>query len=114
MYRISSITLAKFARKLALEKKALNPVILDMRKLTTVSDFFLILTAESEPQIKAILNHIEKEIKQKYIISPRIDGHPCSKWVIMDYDNVVVHIFDKEKRSYYSLETLWGDAPHIS
>jgi ribosome-associated protein len=108
------LKLAKLARKFALEKKAIAPVLLDMRQLTTITDFFLILTAESEPQIKAIANHIEKEIKTTHTLSPSIDGFPKSQWLVMDYGTLIIHIFNKDKRDYYALETLWGDAKRIS
>ncbi len=110
---LSPLALGKLARKLAVEKKALDPLLLDMRPLTTITDFFLILTAESEPQIKAIANHIEKEIKTAQALSPSIDGFPKSQWLVMDYGTLIIHIFHKDKRSYYALETLWADAKRI-
>jgi ribosome-associated protein len=111
---LSPLGLGKLACRLALEKKALDPLLLDMRPLTTITDFFLILAAESEPQIKAIANHIEKELKKAQAISPSIDGFPKSQWMIMDYGSLIIHIFHKDKRAYYSLETLWGDAKRIT
>ncbi|MES2308902.1 MAG: ribosome silencing factor [Verrucomicrobiota bacterium] len=109
----SSLKLAKLCVELALDKKALDPVILDLRKIEGPTYFFVIVSAESEPQLKAISTHLEKEIKEQLEISPRIDGFPSSKWVVIDYGDVMVQLFLHERRDFYGLEALWKDAPRV-
>ena len=93
-----------------LDKKALDIKILDVRKVTTLTDYFIICTSESVPQTNAIRNHIEKTLKA-YIGKPNsIEGIVGSEWILMDYFYFVVHIFSEKTRRFYSLESIWGDA----
>jgi ribosome-associated protein len=84
---------------------------LDLRTISTFTDFFVICSATSEPQLKAIANEVETQLREDHAIRPvAIDGLPGSQWVVLDYLQVVVHIFHQDKRAFYSLEDLWGDA----
>ena len=75
----------------------------------------MICSAASEPQLKAIAGEIETRLKEDDKIRPAaVDGFPASQWIVLDYLQVVVHIFHREKRAFYSLEDLWGDAPRLS
>jgi len=88
--------------------------VLDLRGISTFTDFFVICSATSEPQLKAIANEIETRLKEENAIRPvAIDGFPASQWIVLDYLQVVVHIFHQDKRAFYSLEDLWGDAPRV-
>jgi len=88
--------------------------VLDLREISTFTDFFVICSATSEPQLKAIANEIETRLKEGHAIrAVAIDGFPASQWMVLDYLQVVVHIFHREKRAFYSLEDLWGDAPRV-
>ena len=90
-------------------------MILDLREISTFTDFFVICSAGSEPQLKAIAGEIEARLKEDDKIRPAaVDGFPASQWIVLDYLQVVVHIFHREKRAFYSLEDLWGDAPRLS
>jgi len=74
----------------------------------------VICSATSEPQLKAIANEIETRLREDHSIRPvAIDGFPASQWIVLDYLQVVVHVFYRDKRSFYSLEDLWGDAPRL-
>jgi len=74
----------------------------------------VICSATSQPQLKAIANEIETRLKEDYHIrTAAIDGFPASQWMVLDYLQVVVHIFHRDKRAFYSLEDLWGDAPRL-
>ncbi len=87
---------------------------MDLRAISTFTDFFVICSATSEPQLKAIQNEIETRLREDHSIRPvAIDGFPASQWIVLDYLQVVVHIFHRDKRAFYSLEDLWGDAPLI-
>jgi ribosome-associated protein len=88
--------------------------VLDLRTISTFTDFFVICSATSEPQLKAIANEIETRLKEDHRIRPvAIDGFPASQWIVLDYLQVVVHVFHRDKRAFYSLEDLWGDAPAL-
>lgn len=94
-----------------LEKKAEEIVILDVHKLTTLADKFIICHATSDVQIKAIADNVSKETNEKLNEKPwKEEGRETRRWVILDYVNVVVHIFKKELREYYALEKMWNDA----
>ena len=88
--------------------------MLDLRDISTFTDFFVICSGSSEPQLKAIANEIETRLREDYSVRPlAIDGFPASQWMVLDFLQVVVHIFHQDKRAFYSLEDLWGDAPRI-
>ncbi|MAR30093.1 MAG: ribosome silencing factor [Candidatus Marinimicrobia bacterium] len=98
---------------LMIDKKALDVKIINLNKLTTLTDYFIICTSESEPQTRAIFNHIKDELNKNNIKPWKTEGYEHLQWVIMDYINFVIHIFNKETREYYNFERLWGDAEII-
>jgi ribosome-associated protein len=90
-------------------------VLLDLRGISTFTDFFVICSATSEPHLKAISGEIEERLKKEYgIRAVSVDGFPASQWLVIDYLQVIVHVFHHEKRAFYSLEDLWGDAPRLT
>jgi ribosome-associated protein len=106
--------LARLCADAALDKKAENVVILDMREISSFTDFFVVASGTSEPQLKAIASSIRGKVRDTIDLRPLAeDGFPGSQWVIIDYGSVIVHIFHVEKRDVYALETLWGDARRI-
>lgn len=107
---MDSKTLAFKLAELALTKKADNIKILDLRKITTISDFFVICTAHSEPQVKAIADAILEGSKNEGERVWHKEGMNMKSWVLLDFVDVVVHIFLRDTRNFYSLEKLWGDA----
>ena len=95
---------------LLLEKHAEDIIILDVRKLTSVTDHVFICTSNSTPQSKAIVDHVRQELKDNDVLPLSIEGYENLNWVLIDYINIVIHIFLPEYRSFYDLERLWGDA----
>ncbi len=95
---------------LMLDKKALDIQILDVRGLTTLTDFFVICTSESQPQSRAICNHLEDEMLKEGIKPWHKEGIEKLNWVLVDFVNIVAQIFSRESREYYDFERLWGDA----
>ncbi len=90
-------------------------VVLDLRGISTFTDYYVICSGNSEPQIKAIAAEIQEQLRDKHDTRPAaVDGFPVSQWVILDYLSVLVHIFVGDKRDYYALEDLWGDAPRLT
>ena len=96
-------------------KKGENIVCLDLRKVQeAVADFFIVCEASSNVQVKAIADAIEEEVKQKCEELPyRHEGYQALQWVLIDYVNIVVHIFQQENRKFYKLEEMWNDADQI-
>lgn len=106
----SGIDLARLCLHFAEEKKAENPVLLDLRKLSGPADFFLIAGAWSVPQLKAMAHSIYRGLKESGITPGSIDGFPKSRWVVIDYGDVLVHLMHEDSRAFYRLEELWRDA----
>ena len=100
---------AQIISQLMLEKKALDIIIIDVHKITTLTDFFVICTSESEPQTRAITDHIYEQMKEYDMRAWHIEGYENLDWVLLDYVNIVVHVFSRESRDYYDLERLWAD-----
>jgi ribosome-associated protein len=107
---MKSEALAKKISKLILEKKGEDVKILDIRKLTNISDYFVIASASSDTQVKAIADHISKETKKMDERPWHNEGMTNMNWVLLDFVDVVAHIFLTESRKFYNLEGLWADA----
>ena len=111
---MDSKKLALLCRKLADNKKAENIVVLDMRKLSSVADYFVIASATSEPHLRAVLEEVTEKLEQEHGVRPfGVDGHQATGWVVLDYFDVVVHLMRSDVRAHYDLEGLWGDAPRV-
>ncbi len=103
--------LAERVAQLALAKKAQDVLILDLRKLTSAVDWFVICSGDSETQVRAIADHIREKLSQDGSPVWHVEGEEGSKWILLDYVDVVVHVFYSATRQLYALESLWGDAP---
>lgn len=111
---MDSRKLARLCRELADDKKAEDIVILDVHKLTSVADFFVIATGNSEPHLRAITEEIMDTLRSGHDLRPRaIDGETGRAWVVLDYADVVVHVMRADARTLYDLEGLWSDAPRV-
>ena len=108
--KITPKKLAHLAGELALEKKAFDVKILDLRKLSLVCDFFVICSASVEIHARAIADCIAENLERRGIRFWHNEGYQASRWIILDYVDVVVHIFLPKVRDFYALEKLWGDA----
>jgi ribosome-associated protein len=103
-------TLAKKIARYALGKKAHDVTIMDLRKVTDMADFFVICSADSDVQVKAVADAIADGTESMGISAWHSEGLTNRQWVLLDYVDIVVHVFHKEVRKYYGLEKLWGDA----
>ena len=101
------------AGQLALERKAQDVVVLDLRGISSATDYFVLASGTSDIQVKAISDHVLEELKKEGERPAHIEGQESGRWVLMDYIDFVVHIFLEEKRSFYRIERLWGDAPRL-
>ncbi|MFA5811043.1 MAG: ribosome silencing factor [bacterium] len=107
-------TLAKEIAKIASDHKAVDIAVLDLRKLTSFTDFFVICSGTSDRQVTAIADAIHQGLKEKGRLPLGDEGTSKGRWALLDYGDVVTHIFYQAERDHYQLEKLWYDAPRIS
>jgi ribosome-associated protein len=109
----SSEALARRIAAIALDKKARDVVVLDMREVVAYTDFLVICTGNTERQTQAIEDAVYRELKAAGQTPERVEGMPEGRWILMDYLDCVVHVFTPAARDYYRLETLWGEVPAL-
>jgi ribosome-associated protein len=97
----------------ALEKKAFDLVAFDLRGISDMADYFLICTGTTDVHVRAIADAIEEALRLEGVKMGHKEGYLESTWILLDYGDIVVHIFTHDKRQYYDLERLWGDAPRL-
>ncbi len=108
------VELAQLAAKVVDEKKADEVIILDVRGISMITDFYVICTGSSLPHLRAVRKDLAERLWEEHSVKARsLDGQPESSWVIVDFGDVMVHIFLGEKRRLYDLEGLWSDAPRV-
>ena len=88
-------------------------MLLDLRGLTTIADYFVICTAENERQLRAVLKALDEDLVKAGARNPRIEGSPETGWVVLDFSEVIIHLFSPEQREFYRLERLWKQAQPI-
>ncbi len=103
----------KIAVNAADDKKAHDMVILDISKIASFADYFLLCTGDSSRQMQAIADEVEKKLKEYGIRPSHVEGYQNSEWILLDYVDLVVHIFSKNARVYYDLERLWRDSKKL-
>ncbi len=112
---MDSKKLALLCRDLAENRKAENTVVLDVRKLSSVTDYFVVASGTSEPHLRAITDEITDKLRDDHGLRPRaVDGTLQTAWVVLDYFDVIVHVMRTDVRERYNLEGLWGDAPKVA
>jgi ribosome-associated protein len=112
---MDSKKLALLCREFADNKKAEDILVLDVRKLSSVTDFFVIASGTSEPHLRAVIGEITDKLRDDHEIRPRaVDGGIHAHWTVLDYFDVIVHVMKADVRERYDLEGLWGDAPRVS
>ncbi|SEA60624.1 ribosome-associated protein [Desulfuromusa kysingii] len=111
---MQSIETGMLAVKYALDKKAVNLKLLDVRDLSTLTDYLLIATGRSDRQVQAIAENIKTELKHSHHVLPlAIEGMDKGRWVLLDYGDIMVHVFQQSVREFYDLEGLWSEAPEV-
>jgi ribosome-associated protein len=99
------------AAELALEMKATDVVVLDLRGISSATDFFVIASGSSDVQVRAIADSVQVGLKKIDCRPEHVEGQRAGSWMLLDYIDAVVHVFHSQARDFYQLETLWGDAP---
>ncbi len=102
------------AARAAVAKKAVDLVVLDVRGLSSVTDYFLVCSGRSATHVRTLVDGIREDLKAAGIRPLHAEGVPESGWVLLDYGDVLIHVFLEETRAYYALDRLWGDAPALS
>jgi ribosome-associated protein len=108
--RATKVTARKVAA-FASDKKAVDLMVMDLRKVTDMTSFFVLCSGESGPQVRAIADSVLEGVRKAGIEVYHVEGYDSLRWVLIDLIDIVVHIFQPEVRGYYQLERLWGDAP---
>ncbi len=116
----TSVSSSDESRELALriadvlsETPASDTVVLDIRELSSFADFFVICSGENERQLRAIMEKLQEELRDAGIRPQRVEGAPNSGWIVLDYNDVIVHVFDQDLRDFYKMERLWAEAPRL-
>ncbi len=113
--KLSSLSLAKIIAKLSSDKKAENIVVLDVKKISTFCDFFVIMTGSVDIHIESLKEYIITTLKRDYNVYPHhVEGEEYNRWVVIDYTSVVVHIMNPELREFYALERIWSKGKKVS
>lgn len=107
---LTPLQLARLLRSAAVEKKAWDPVVIDVREQTSVADYFVICEGETDRQVRAIADGMAEAAKAKGLRPLAVDGYEDATWVLLDFDSVLAHVFLPGERSYYDLESLWAPA----
>lgn len=98
---------------MAEDKQGQDIILLDIREISTIADYFIICSAENDRQLRAIFEHIDEQVQGEFNLDPRIEGTPDTGWVVLDYHDIVVHIMRTDQREFYRLETLWSSAAPV-
>lgn len=104
----------KISIKASKAKKGENLVVLDLRGISSFTDYFVIMHGNSARQNLALIENIEKELKKEKIMPLSVEGRKLAEWILMDFGSFIIHVFSEKAREYYSLEKLWGDAHKFS
>jgi ribosome-associated protein len=112
---LTGLQIAKLCAKYCLEKKALEPTIIDLRDIADgPAEYFFICSAQSDPQLKAVASFIETSLKKNEDERPYVtNGTAMSGWIVLDYGSVIAHVMHETKRTYYQLEELWNDGKRV-
>lgn len=98
----------------ASEKKAMDPVLLDLREIATFTDYFLITSGTNERQVQAISDEVYETLKKAGSPAARVEGYKTAEWILLDYGDFIVHVFEQKSRTFYDLERLWRESKRVA
>ena len=110
---ITALEKAMLARGALVDKRALDPVVLDLREITLITDYFVICHGTSNVHIRALSEAVMEALREVGVRPAGVEGRRAARWVLLDYGDLIVHIFAEEEREFYSLERLWSDAAKV-
>jgi ribosome-associated protein len=104
---------ALLAQRALVDKRAVDPVLLDMREITLITDYFLICHGSSSVHVRALSEGVAEALKEAGARPVGVEGRAAARWILLDFGDLIVHIFAREEREFYALERLWGDAARV-
>ncbi|MGI5988915.1 MAG: ribosome silencing factor [Lachnospiraceae bacterium] len=110
---MTSNELAKLAVKALEDRKAEDIRVLDIRNISTIADYFIIADGDNINQVHALADNVEEKLGRAGASEPRVEGYSAGKWILLDYQDVIIHIFDRQDRLFYDLERIWKDGKRI-
>ncbi len=110
---MNSEELAKKIVRILDSKKGMEIVGIDIHDLTTIGDYFILVTGTSSPHVKALAEEVEDTLAKEGLEPRRVEGAQSATWILIDYQDVILHVFTKETREFYNMERLWSDAPRL-
>ena len=110
---VSALGTAERALAALVDRRAVDPIVLDMREITLITDYFLICSGTSNVHIRALSDGVVEAMKEAGVRPFGVEGKEGARWVLLDFGEVIVHIFAQEEREFYALDRLWGDAPRV-
>lgn len=96
------------------EKKAENIKVIDISEISSIGDYFIIATGDNERLVHALCNEVEEKLSKEKIYPKNIEGFASGNWVLMDYEDFIIHVFDKENRNFYNLDRIWKDGKEVN
>jgi len=102
------------AANAALDRKALDLKILDLSGVSDFTDYFVLCSGSSDRQVRAIADHVQEKLREQGLRPLHVEGHDLGRWVLLDYGDFLLHVFDQETRDFYQLERLWSDAAEVT
>ena len=110
---ISAKEMARIAKEALEDKKAGDVKIIDIEEISTIADYFMIASGSNRNQVQAMADNVEEALSRAGVEPKHIEGYPTANWILMDYGDIVLHIFDEENRLFYDLERIWRDGKRI-
>lgn len=110
---MTSLELAKEASKILDNKKATELKLIGIRDISVLADYFVLATGTSSTHVKALADELEFQLKQIGVTTSHVEGYRSNSWILLDYDNVIIHVFTAESRQFYDLDRLWQDGESI-
>ena len=101
--------MAKLAKEALEDRKAIDVSVLDIEKISTLADYFLIASGTNRNQVQAMADHVEEVLEKQGVRPKNVEGYPQANWILMDYGDIVLHLFDQENRLFYDIERIWRD-----
>ena len=114
MSNTNSKEIVKIAVEAIKDKKASDVKILDISKISVIADYFIIADGNNGNQIQAIVDNIQEKLHEAGVKEPRVEGYNTATWILLDYNDVIIHIFNKEDRLFYDLDRIWRDGKEIN
>ena len=110
---MTSLEIAQVAKEALDDKMGMDIQVLDISRLSSVADYFIIASGNSKSQLTALADHVDMKLAEQGVYVNHVEGVQSGLWLLMDYGNVIIHIFHKDQRNFYDLERVWADAPRI-